>query len=189
VTRLLIALVMASAVLCSSAAAQEKEAAAKRVVPDAFAAVPLRAQVVIARYDGEKRISSLPYTLSFNGTHGNNAQVRMGAEIPISTSGGSDQKASTSVNYQHVGTQIDASINPSNDGRYVLRLAISEKSIYGDGQGPAVAKGTLPSFRSYASTNTVVLKVGETSQFTAAADRLTGEVVRVEVTLQAAGAK
>jgi hypothetical protein len=188
VTRLLSAIVIATAVLCSGAAAQEKEAAAKPPATDAYAAVPLRAQVVIARYDGEKRISSLPYTLSFNGTRGNNAQVRMGAEVPISTSIGA-VKAPTSINYQHVGTQIDANINPSNDGRYIIRLAISEKSIYGEGQGPAVAKGTPPSFRSYASTNTVVLKVGETSQFTAAADRLTGEVVRVEVTLQASGAK
>jgi uncharacterized protein YgiM (DUF1202 family) len=38
-----------------------------------------------------------------------------------------------------------------------------------------------PVLRSYQSTNTLFLKDGQTTQFTAASDRISGEVVRVEV--------
>ena len=41
-----------------------------------------------------------------------------------------------------------------------------------------------PVIRTFQVTNSVHLKDGETTQFTAATDRITGEVVRVEVTLK-----
>ena len=179
--RVLVALFLMS----SAAAAQEKPkepAPSKPPVADVVSGMPLRAQIVIARYAGEKRVSSLPYSLSFNGARASQSQVRMGAEIPIEASG--DGNAPKTLRYDHIGTQIDCRVNPSDDGQYVLQLSISEKSVYGEGKGPE-AIGFTPAFRSYRSSNTVVLKVGESTQFTAAADRLTGEVVRVEVTLQA----
>ena len=45
---------------------------------------------------------------------------------------------------------------------------------------------TLPVIRSFRASNNVVLKDGQTRQFTAAADRITGEVVKVDVTLKVA---
>jgi hypothetical protein len=41
----------------------------------------------------------------------------------------------------------------------------------------------MPVFRSFRSTNTLVLRDGQTRQFTAATDRVSGEVVRIDVTL------
>ncbi len=43
---------------------------------------PLQVQVVVSRYQGEKKISSLPYSLSVN-PDGRKTSLRMGAEVPI----------------------------------------------------------------------------------------------------------
>ena len=40
--------------------------------------------------------------------------------------------------------------------------------------------------RNFEAENTLVLRDGQTRQFTAAADRVTGEVVKVDVTLKVA---
>jgi hypothetical protein len=190
VTSPLIRVLLISLALPLGAAAQEKPQPsapppAQQPLADVMHGFPLRVQIVIARYDGEKRISSMPYALSLNGARRNSAQVRMGADVPTAEVVPATEKSGPSVKYQYVGTSIDCILNPGNEGRYVLQLVISEKSVYGDKQAPSFAReGLGPAFRSYASTNTVVLKPGESTQFTAATDRLTGEVVRVEVTLQ-----
>jgi len=41
----------------------------------------------------------------------------------------------------------------------------------------------VPVFRAFRARNTLVLRDGQTRTFTAAADRVSGEMVRVEVTL------
>ncbi|MGH9349103.1 MAG: hypothetical protein ACRD26_17750 [Vicinamibacterales bacterium] len=190
-TRALAILLLMSVAGAWHAAAQTPPAPPKPPADSARAA-PVRVQVVIARYQGEKRISSLPYTLSVNAATRGIAQVRMGAEIPISTSvsatpvEGKPAATQAAVNYELIGTQIDCSVRPSPDGRYLVELSISDKSIYANGEGPAVAGGSLhPPFRSFRSVNTVVLGDGQSTQFAAAADRVTGEIVRVEVSLQA----
>jgi len=42
---------------------------------------PLKFQIVISRYQGEKQISSMPYTLSVNAGYRGN--LRMGAKVPV----------------------------------------------------------------------------------------------------------
>jgi hypothetical protein len=154
---------------------------------------PVRVQVVIARYQGDKRISSLPYTMSINAAAPGRGfgQIRIGADVPLSTSltaakdGGENLvTAPASVTYEQIGTQIDCRVSPTDDGRYLLELTVAEKSVYAEGEGPAVARpGRNPPFRSFRSNNTIVLKDGQSAEFAAAGDRLTGEVVRVEATL------
>ena len=86
---------------------------------------PLKIQVVISRYQGEKKISSLPYTLSVTGGGGGvdraiagpafvgRANLRMGAKIPIASTtlkpaaDGNAAVADRSFQYQDVGTNID----------------------------------------------------------------------------------
>ena len=41
----------------------------------------------------------------------------------------------------------------------------------------------VPVFRSFESSNTLVLRDGQSRQYTAAADRVTGESIRVDVAL------
>ena len=147
---------------------------------------PLRIQVVIARYQGEKRVSSLPYTLSINAQNTGRTvgQIRMGADIPIRAEGAAADSKTGGVNYDQVGTQIDCIVRLVPDGRYALELSVSDKTVYADGDGEKLSSPSLlPTFRSFRATNSVLLRDGQSTQFTAATDRLTGDVVRVDVTL------
>ena len=65
------------------------------------------------------------------------------------------------------------------DARIGLNVTISETTLKPADPGSQV---NVPSTNSYQSSNTVFIKDGETAQFTAATDRISGEVVRIEVT-------
>jgi type II/III secretion system protein len=163
--------------------------------------IPVELQVVVSRYQGDKRISSLPYLLSLKTGPtsgglsvfrvGYGASLRLGSQVPIRTqvvTPAADGKPATtteSVNYQNVGMQIDCGAVALEDGRYEVTLTINESSVVTDPQEAktTAASGGYPLLRSYQSTNTLFVKDGQTTQFTAATDRVSGEVVRVEVKL------
>jgi hypothetical protein len=164
--------------------------------------VPLEAQVVISRYQGEKRVSSLPYVVSLKaGPPGSpyprgpgSASLRLGTRVPIRTqvvtpaADGKPATSTPSVTYENVGTNIDCSALALEDGRFEVTLTINESSVISDPQQAhnlrgASGMGEYPVLRSYQTTNTLFVKDGQTVQFTAASDRISGEVVRVEVKL------
>jgi len=163
--------------------------------------VPLQLDLVIARYTGEKadkKVSSVPYSLSVNATDGPSqfrpvTRLRMGGRVPISTfAPPTDQNgkpigavAGGPVQYQDVGTNIDSRAGILPDGLFDVAITIEENSLAQNTQ-LAGAQGipTLPVIRSMTAANNLVLRDGQTRQFTAAADRVTGEVVKVDVTLR-----
>ena len=162
--------------------------------------VPLRVQLVISRMQGEKKLSSMPYTLSVNASPDANrpgvANLRMGAKIPIVVTTFSPMKVEgrdvkdlptggtpVSYNYQDVGTSIDCYATAIDGGRYRLQLTIDDTSVYGDEPGKRTSEPQTPSFRSFKASDSMILKDGQTSQFTAAVDKVSGEMTRVEVTL------
>ena len=159
--------------------------------------VPVELQIVVSRYQGDKRISSLPYLLSLKTspnasafrTGGLGAQLRLGSRVPIRSqvvtpaADGKPATTSYTIRYESVGTNIDAGATALEDGRFEITLTVEESSVITD---PADAKSSVdgnPVFRSYQSTNTFFVKDAPTTQFTAATDRVSGEVVRVEVKL------
>jgi hypothetical protein len=156
--------------------------AAKATTPP-VAAPALKVQVVIGRYQGEKKLSSMPYTLTINA--GGHANLRMGTRIPITmmamTNIPKDAPAGGPIQYQDVGTNIDCSAAEVEGGRFSLVVSIDDSSVYPD-EAASSAKGN-PSFRSFRASNSMVLKNGETGQFMSATDKVTGETVRVDVTL------
>jgi hypothetical protein len=103
-------------------------------------------------------------------------------QVVVPAQDGKPATTTSSVTYENVGMNIDASASALEDGRFELTLTINESSVITD---PGDIKNTTgnPVFRSYQSTNTLFIKDGQTSQFTAATDRVSGEVVRVEVKL------
>ena len=152
--------------------------------------VPFQMQLVISRYQGEKRVSSLPYTLSMKATgigRGPLARLNLGARVPVPMPvviAAADGKPGSvaSYNYENVGTNISSTASVLPDGRLDLNIEINETSVVTEtAELRASGSEGRPVFRSYQSTNTIVLKDGETTQFTAASDRVSGEVVRVEV--------
>ena len=134
--------------------------------------IPLKVQVVISRYQGEKKVSSMPYNLMLNA--GNHANLRMGATIPIAVSSGTQ--------YKDVGTNIDCSSTALEDGRFLLAITVDDSSVYPDEQQSGGTKGN-PSFRSFRASNSTVLRNAETGQFTTATDKVSGETVKIDVTL------
>ena len=91
-----------------------------------------------------------------------------------------DAPAGGPVQYQDVGTNIDCTATALDDGRFMLTVSVEDTSVYPDDQG--AAKGN-PSFRSFRVADTMTLRNGETTQFTAATDKVSGEQTRVDVTL------
>ena len=200
-TKKLVIVAALAAMVCGptrgTAVAQVPQEPSSPTSPKKVQNIPLELQVVISRYQGEKRISSLPYVLSLK-SFGNSirsgiagASLRLGSRVPIRqqtfvpAADGKPATTTGSVTYENVGTNIDAGASALEDGRYEVTVSINESSVVTD---PQDLKGTpgsdsYPVFRSYQSTNTLFVKEGQTVQFTAASDRVSGEVVRVEVKL------
>ena len=162
--------------LAATAAAQDRDKAL----------VPLKVQIVISRYQGEKRVSSLPYTLSVNANDPNRtSQLRMGAQIPVTSTSyaAADNKAPlTSYQYRDIGTNIDCGASTADDGRFRLTVSIDDSAVIGDETKPATVNGA-PVFRSFRVTETLLLKDGQSIQFTTATDKVTGDTIKVDVTL------
>ena len=171
--------------------AQQQNAEAIKRAETRTRLVPLSIDVVVSRYQGEKKISSLPYVLAVNtndNTLGGVCQLRMGAQVPVpATIINKDAPPTQSFTYRDIGTNIDCSARTLEEGVFQLRLNIEDTSVYTNAQDAATPTvGQMPVFRTFRSTNTLVLKDGQTRDFTAAADRVNGEVIRIAVTLKVA---
>jgi hypothetical protein len=173
---------VAACMVPARAAAQQPEPAAG---PPKGNVTPIRVQVVLSRFQGDKKVSSMPYTLSFNvnADRPSASNLRMGSKIPIKMllmAGGGDKPAPGPIQYQDVGTNIDCRATMLGDGRFTVDVTVDDTSVYGE---DAAKLADQPSFRSFRATNSMVLKDGQTGQFTSAVDKVSGEVTRVDVTL------
>lgn len=161
--------------------------------PEPVGIVPLSIEVVLSRYQGEKKISSYPYILAVNANEpggGGQSQLRMGANVPVPSllmpkaASGTAPAGPFQYQYQDIGTSIDCSARTVAGGIQV-RLSVEDKSVYANAPDAATPTiGDAPVFRTFRSTNTLVLRDGQTREFTAATDRVNGEVVRVSVTMR-----
>lgn len=165
---------------------QEKPAAR-----ESLPGVNLKVDVVISRFQGDKRISSVPYTLSVDASaRGDFSVLRIGSRVPVpnvnATPPSTDGKPQPflSFNYQDIGTNIDCLARVTPDGRFSLQLRIDENSVHMNDPAPpgAPSPAVAPVFRSYRANNVVLVKDGQPTEFTAATDRINGETVRVSVT-------
>jgi hypothetical protein len=86
--------------------------------------------------------------------------------------------------YRPVGTNIDCTVRTVDEANYEIQLTIEQSSVLDDDQQQKLQVPRIaPAFRSFRFTNSAILRDGQTTQFTNAADAVTGEVVRVDVTL------
>jgi hypothetical protein len=151
-------------------------------------AVPLKVTVIFSEYDGEKKLSSLPYALFLKAEETSRfvGRVRMGVRVPIWT-GAKD----SAIQYQDVGSNLDCSAQTAEDGKYMLDLSLERSSIYpssgGKDEYPATSKPDeqphQPLVRQFRANLALMLRDGQTTQNTIATDPLNGHVVKVEVTL------
>jgi hypothetical protein len=183
-----IALVFAFALASSVIVRTQDKPATPAPKPAPANVTPLKVSVVVARFQGEKKLSSLPYTLSVNA--GSRATLRMGAKVPVMMITAKSPVEGVPmvgpIQYQDVGTSIDCSVSTAqDDGRFKLEITIDDSSVYGDTPTTTDNKPAAgnPSFRSFRASDSMVLRDGQTSQFTTATDKVSGEIVKVDVTL------
>jgi hypothetical protein len=171
--------------------ATKPETSAERRGPTAT----LRVQLVITRFQGEKKLASLPYTFVVTAG-GNRARMRMGVDTPIPTTTTSSDtlKALTSYQYKNVGTNIDCIAFDRKDGLYQLSIGVENSSALALEKGPSGAVNPggprvdanptgIPLFRRFETNLDPLMRDGQSVQTVAATDPVTGEVVKIDVTM------
>ena len=149
------------------------------------AVTSLKVQVVLSRYDGERKLASMPYTLLVNaGDRDNRVTLRMGVALPVT---GVDANGPT-ITVHDIGTNMDCTASPTDDGRFRIGLAVNHSSVYETDQKHLQATIPRPGdstqvVRSFTSSFSLLLRDHETGQSIAATDPVTGEVMRIDVTL------
>lgn len=184
ITRTVFAALVAVLAVCGGAVAQEKAKDTAEFKP----AVPMKVVVVLTEFDGEKKISSMPYTLSLlaPAPPRGNGSLRMGLKVPILTRHNETQ---SDLQYMDVGTDIDARVEPAADGRFQLSLQVRRSSVHTlEGANKEVAWNTgegsgRPILRSFSTGFDVLLRDGQSAQPATATDPVSGRVLKVEVTL------
>ena len=142
---------------------------------------PLRVQVVFNEFEGDKRISSLPYTVLVNAdTGGPIASIRMGLRVPI-------RMNPNQVNYQDMGTNIDGRAERTDDGKFLLGLSVERTSAYKQPTKSTDEKNdgaeTQPVIQQFRSQLNLLIRDGQTLETTVSTDPISGRVTKVEVTL------
>lgn len=139
------------------------------------AVTPLRVQVVFIEYDGDKKVSALPYSFSVNADERRarpGSLIRNGVRIPVST--GKEQ-----FTYIDIGTNLDCSATLQEDGRYKLQLTLDRSSVM-----PETPSGsTNPVVRQFRVEINQVMKDGQTVESVVSTDPLNGHSYHVSVTL------
>jgi hypothetical protein len=156
----------------------------------------LRVQVTLARFQGERKVASSPYSMLVT-TDMKGVKLRMGVEVPISVASFStvDGKpapvTSTSFQYRNVGTNIDCRADEiGDDGLYQLGLGVESSSIYTTTESRTTAglnetgvATERPLFRTFNVNLNPLLRDGQSVQTVASTDPVTGEIVKIDVTL------
>jgi hypothetical protein len=160
---------------------------AKSASAQAGPQIPLKVQLIVSKYSGEKKISSVPYTLSVVANDNDRTSLRVGMDVPIPATvfgaakeGGTATVPQMSFNYRPIGTDIDCAAR-TIEGYFKLDLAVSDRSLVVLEKGTAGLPNTV--VRTFTSTFNVLLRDGQTAQHTAATDPVSGEVLRIDVTL------
>ena len=174
------------------------QAAAQTVKP----VIPLRVVVTMSRFQGEKKTASVPFEFIVNANELSQpmpqstfvdmtrvlrtAQVRIGVNVPagVETTTSQAGVATSRPTYRYVGTNIDCSAETLDDGRFRIYISIEDSSVFtADPSAPAALRiGEPTAFRSLSTSGRLTAKDGQTVLLTTAADRLSGDVVKVEVT-------
>lgn len=163
--------------LAAGAAGEESSDAASQSLR------PLKLQVVFSQYQAGKQVASLPYTLSLNADDAP-ARLRIGVLVPVTAP---EKDAPGKVSYDNVGSAMDCSAKILDAGRFKVTCTLERSSLYsaeGERRTPSGDTWqTPPLFRTFRSDAGLVLRDGETAHYVEASDPLSGEVLKIDVTL------
>jgi hypothetical protein len=189
--------VIACAAAPSHAAAQTAPAATAK---PPLESVPVQVDVVVTRWQGEKKVSSLPFVLisTASSRGGSSASIRMGVDVPIGTSTSSATQTSgaqtqspravettkSEMVFRNVGTDIDSRVTRTDERSFDVSVNLRDSSIFSsDAAKPATSISDPTAFRTFTASNSLPMVDGQTRLFGLGTDKITGETVRVEVKL------
>ncbi|HUC53111.1 MAG TPA: hypothetical protein VMR90_03650 [Candidatus Cybelea sp.] len=147
---------------------------------------PIKVQIVFTEYDGDKKVSSMPYvfTVITDEKIGGNysTSLRTGIRVPIETEG-KDQKTT----YLDIGSNIDCGIRTEDDGRYHVYLIFDRSTLYPnkstEGERLVANPGGQPVIRQFRTSENLILKDAQTSETLLSTDPLNGHALRVSVNI------
>jgi hypothetical protein len=151
--------------------AQDKPAPSVNAPPAKPAQIPLKVQLVLSRYQGDKKVGSIPYSLWVT-TNERQTNLRMGLRVyPPQGS-------------NNIGTDIDCSATTGVDnGVYKLSLTVTDTSLYPNDSQREDSGKAPPTLRTFLSNFVILLRDGQTAQYTTATDPVSGEVLKIDATL------
>jgi len=142
--------------------------------------IPVKLVVVVSTFEGDKKVSSMPYTLLATA-NGSQVTFNSSSRMPIPSSNAG------SVSYTNIGTTLQCTVT-TEGGSFKVTINFSDNTVLSN-KSPA-ASTTAPArnpdyatFHDVSYTSAVSLKDGETKQLISAPDKVTGEVVKIDVTL------
>jgi hypothetical protein len=176
--RVTAAMVLVTALVLSGAGQVQARQAGR---PAEAPPIPLKVTVTISRFEGEKKTASLPFVLWVNT--GDQATIQMGSDVPVpqATVGSTKEAISsaTTYTYRPLGTFITCSATALGDGLYRLSLNVNDSQVFRQTTAGAVG----PVFQNFKAMNSPILRDGGTVQFAVATDKTSGEVIKLDVTL------
>jgi hypothetical protein len=142
----------------------------------------LRVQFQETRLRGDSTKATRATTLALHAD-AEGASVSVGSQIPISVAG----KEVPTTLFKSAGVEGKVKVETLPDGRYRLDAHFEESSVLEAGGGAAApTSGDNPILLVVRGESRLVLREGETVPFASAVDPVTGEVVRVDLTVTAA---
>ena len=173
---------------------QEKETAAP-AQPQPAAALPqtpLKIQFLLEEYDGAKKISSMPYTMSLTLSHSDHrdslGSLKAGVRFPVTVS---TDRNTTQQQYIDIGTSINCWVWLWSGDRYLLSGDVEESSLVPRNAASDSKEGGLaeansnadPLIRETRGGFSVALRDGQTLEAASLTDPVTGHIIKVGVTL------
>ncbi|MHB8502987.1 MAG: hypothetical protein ACYDCG_14550 [Candidatus Acidiferrales bacterium] len=150
----------------------------------------IKLQIVFAEFDADKKVKSLPYVMYMNAPDAAEIKpgwdkLRIGSRIPVYT-------GNSQMQYQDVGTNIDARSAYADDGHLLLQLDLERSWVEGDVSVPitkadAASSDTSsghfrePIIRSFRSELYLKLREGQPVESTVATDPISGKIMKVEI--------
>ena len=182
-------LLLLAATLCLpsvQAIAQDKPQEKSKSDEKAKPSIPIKVQIVFTEFDGDKKISSMPYTFMtiaderMSGFY--STSVRTGVRVPVET-GNKDQQTT----YMDIGSNIDCGIRSEEDGRFHVYLIFDRSALYpnksSEGERMVASPNGQPLIRQFRTSDNMILKDGQTSENIMSTDPLNGHTLRVSVTI------
>jgi hypothetical protein len=179
---LLAALCVQSPRLLAQEKSQDKPKSEEKAKPS----VPIKVQIVFTEFDGDKKISSMPYSFvviadeKVGGYY--STTLRTGVRVPIELDS-KEQK----ITYLDIGSNIDCGIRTEEDGRFHLYLTFDRSALYpnksAEGERLVANPGGQPLVRQFRASENLILKDGQTSESLLSTDPHSGHTLRVSVTV------